>query len=63
MKRIIRATSIIDDDELADIITELEEDGFDITDPDDIMMGLCADLGFDRDDARDIRDAILHSCG
>lgn len=49
-----------DDEELQDIIDELTADGFDVTDEADLLMGLGADLGMDRADARYYAKLILN---
>lgn len=47
------------DDSILEIMDTLEEDGFDLDDPQEIMMGLGADLGYDREDAQAIFHRIL----
>lgn len=49
-----------DEEELQDIIDELTADGFDVTDEADLLMGLGADLGMDRADARYYAKLILN---
>ena len=49
-----------DEEELQDIIDELTADGFDVTDESDLLMGLGADLGMDRADARYYAKLILN---
>lgn len=49
-----------DEEELQDIIDELTADGFDVTDEADLLMGLGADLGMDRSDARYYAKLILN---
>lgn len=46
-------------DSLEEIMDTLEQDGYDLDDPQDIMMGLGADLGYDREDAQAIFHQIL----
>ena len=52
-----------DEEELQDIIDELTADGFDVTDEADLLMGLGADLGMDRADARYYAKLILNHIG
>jgi hypothetical protein len=49
-----------DKEDLQDIIDELTADGFDVTDEADLLMGLGADLGMDREDARYYAKLILN---
>lgn len=49
-----------DEEDLQDIIDELTADGFDVTDEADLLMGLGADLGMDRADARYYAKLILN---
>lgn len=49
-----------DEEELQEIIDELTADGFDVTDEADLLMGLGADLGMDRADARYYAKLILN---
>lgn len=57
---IYSATEEYDEEELQDIIDELTADGFDVTDEADLLMGLGADLGMDRADARYYAKLILN---
>lgn len=57
---IMSATEGYDEEELQDIIDELTADGFDVTDEADLLMGLGADLGMDRADARYYAELILN---
>lgn len=57
---IYSATEEYDEEELQDIIDELTSDGFDVTDEADLLMGLGADLGMDRSDARYYAKLILN---
>lgn len=57
---IMSATEEYDEEELQDIIDELTADGFDVTDEADLLMGLGADLGMDRADARYYAELILN---
>ena len=54
------ATYDKDEDELQEIIDELVADGFDVTDEDDLLMGLSADLGMDKEDAQYYTSLILN---
>ena len=53
-------TDWYNEEELQEIIDELTEDGFDVTDEADLLMGLSADLGMDRADARYYAKLILN---
>lgn len=59
-EKIYSATEEYDEEELQDIIDELTSDGFDVTDEADLLMGLGADLGMDRSDARYYAKLILN---
>lgn len=58
--QVYSATEEYDEEELQDIIDELTSDGFDVTDEADLLMGLGADLGMDRSDARYYAKLILN---
>ena len=58
--QVYSATEEYDEEELQDIIDELTADGFDVTDEADLLMGLGADLGMDRADARYYAKLILN---